>query len=205
MISLRRERAFRSLAHHHRPPMSFQAVSARSSGRFFDWCACMRRRMSSERAHRLDDVRALVEHHALGALAHRRVGDLGARGQPGLGQRLEHLRRPDRPACAPPRRATGSPPAPRPGARSRTPPPGRRARSSRPAARPAMRRKQQLRQVLEAAAGLDLQDDAEVLRAELAQLAAAAGARRRRACANDSPTRSACRGDERPGRRCPWR
>jgi hypothetical protein len=48
-----------------------------------------------QRAHRVQDVRALVEHHALGAPAHRRVGDLGARGHAGLGQRLQHLGGPD--------------------------------------------------------------------------------------------------------------
>ena len=40
-------------------------------------------------------VRALVQHHAFGALAHRRVGDLRARGLAGLRERLEHLGGPD--------------------------------------------------------------------------------------------------------------
>ena len=40
-------------------------------------------------------MRALVEHDALGAAAHGRVGHLGPRGQALLGQRLQHLRGPD--------------------------------------------------------------------------------------------------------------
>ena len=44
---------------------------------------------------RLHHVRPLVEHHALRAVGHRRVGNLGARRQAVLRQALEHLRRPD--------------------------------------------------------------------------------------------------------------
>jgi hypothetical protein len=48
-----------------------------------------------EDAHGVGQMRALVEHHALGPLAHRRVGDLGARRRPGLGEFLEDLGGPD--------------------------------------------------------------------------------------------------------------
>jgi len=43
----------------------------------------------------LGDVRALVEHDAVGAFAGRRVGDLGPCGLSGLGEGLQDLRRPD--------------------------------------------------------------------------------------------------------------
>ena len=48
-----------------------------------------------ERGDGLQDVRALVEHHALGALSHCRIGDLGARRLAPLGQVLQHLGGPD--------------------------------------------------------------------------------------------------------------
>ena len=48
-----------------------------------------------ENAHGGDDVRALVEHDALGALAHGGVGDFRARRDAGLRERFEDLRRPD--------------------------------------------------------------------------------------------------------------
>ena len=84
-----------------------------------------------EHPHRLEDVRALVEHDALGALAHRRVGDLGPRGQALLGRGSRAPAWPRSPARAPPRRATGSAPALRRAARSPSRPRGRRGRSSR--------------------------------------------------------------------------
>jgi hypothetical protein len=43
----------------------------------------------------LDDVRALVQHHRLGAHGHRGIGHLAPRRQALLDQLLEHLRRPD--------------------------------------------------------------------------------------------------------------
>ena len=48
-----------------------------------------------EDAHGVGEMRALVEHHALGPLAHRGVGDLGARRRAGLGEVLEDLGGPD--------------------------------------------------------------------------------------------------------------
>ena len=48
-----------------------------------------------EAANRLLRVGSLVEHDALGALAHRRVGDLGPGRHAALGHRLENLRGPD--------------------------------------------------------------------------------------------------------------
>jgi len=44
---------------------------------------------------RLDDPRPLVQHHALGTLAHRRVGDLGASSAPRPGEAVQHPRGPD--------------------------------------------------------------------------------------------------------------
>src|SRR6516165_4518708 len=41
------------------------------------------------------DVGALVQHGALGPLAHRRIADLGAGRKSGLGKLFEHLSRPD--------------------------------------------------------------------------------------------------------------
>ena len=48
-----------------------------------------------QRLDRIDDVRALVEHHALGAFGHRGVSDLGSGWLPGAGERVEDLRGPD--------------------------------------------------------------------------------------------------------------
>ena len=48
-----------------------------------------------EEADGVEDVLALVQHDALGADAHGGIGDLGARGDAGLGERFEHLRGPD--------------------------------------------------------------------------------------------------------------
>ena len=48
-----------------------------------------------EHTYRLINVRALVEHHALGTVAHGRVGDFRARRSPFLGEALEHLSCPD--------------------------------------------------------------------------------------------------------------
>ena len=48
-----------------------------------------------ENADGSNDVRALVEHDAFGALAHRGVRDFGARRDAGLRERFEDLRRPD--------------------------------------------------------------------------------------------------------------
>ncbi len=48
-----------------------------------------------ENTDRGDDVRSLVEHHALGALTHRSVCDFGARRDSRLRERFEDLRRPD--------------------------------------------------------------------------------------------------------------
>ena len=48
-----------------------------------------------ENVNRLHDVRSLVEHDALRAVRHRRIGNLRPRGLAVLGQALEHLRRPD--------------------------------------------------------------------------------------------------------------
>lgn len=48
-----------------------------------------------QRLDGLDDVQALVEHHALGALTHGSVGDLRARRYAFLGQMFQDLRRPD--------------------------------------------------------------------------------------------------------------
>jgi hypothetical protein len=48
-----------------------------------------------EHRNRFDDPRALVQHHALGVHAHRRIGDLRPRGATRLGELIEDLRGPD--------------------------------------------------------------------------------------------------------------
>jgi hypothetical protein len=48
-----------------------------------------------EYAHRLMDVRPLVEHYALGAVSHGSIGDFRTRRRTLLGQIFEHLGRPD--------------------------------------------------------------------------------------------------------------
>jgi len=48
-----------------------------------------------EEADSVDDVLALVQHHALGPHSHGGIGNLGARRNAGLGKRLEYLRGPD--------------------------------------------------------------------------------------------------------------
>jgi hypothetical protein len=48
-----------------------------------------------EEADGVKDMLALVQHYALGAGAHGGIGDLGARGDAGLGERFEHLGGPD--------------------------------------------------------------------------------------------------------------
>ena len=50
---------------------------------------------AAQEVHGLDDVRPLVEHHALGPAAHDGVADLGARRGAALGQTLQHLCGPD--------------------------------------------------------------------------------------------------------------
>jgi len=46
-----------------------------------------------ENFDRPNDVRALVQHHALGAVGHGSVGDFGPRRHPLFGERFEHLMR----------------------------------------------------------------------------------------------------------------
>ena len=43
--------------------------------------------------YRLPNVRAFIQHHALGSLAHRGVYDFRPRGPPLLGEVLQHLGR----------------------------------------------------------------------------------------------------------------
>ena len=50
---------------------------------------------AAEKLHGVDDERALVEHYAFRASAHRRIGDLGARRDALLRQVLQHLCGPD--------------------------------------------------------------------------------------------------------------
>ena len=48
-----------------------------------------------QKANGLDDMLALVQHHAFGAYAHGGIGDLRARRDSRLGERFEHLCGPD--------------------------------------------------------------------------------------------------------------
>jgi hypothetical protein len=102
-----------------RPPSGQPRCRRRYRARFLYWCCSIRRRMSSSATHRLSDVGALVEHHALGAHRHRGVGDLGARRHARCARSCRAPAWPRSPARGRLRTATGSPPAARRGARSR--------------------------------------------------------------------------------------
>lgn len=73
----------------------FAMLSSRSMALFLAWWPLHAAQNVIQRAHCFDHVRALVQHHALGALCHGGVGDFGTRWCSLLGQCFEHLRGPD--------------------------------------------------------------------------------------------------------------
>ena len=113
-------------------------------------------------------------------------------GTPGLRQRLEDLRRPDHRHVRRLARARGSPPAPRPGARSRTPPPGRRARSSRrPPGWPS--RRSRISGRCSKPARVSILSTTRGRGAPRPRRRSCSGSTSSARCTNDRPTRSACR------------